>query len=118
MRCYYHHDVDAVAVCKSCSRGLCSSCAADVGNGMACRNRCEAEVQAINDIIRRNKTAYEKTHGAYARTAVFYAVVAAVFFVAGLFNWRGLGWMFVPAGIVFALAAYLHFSTGRRYKEM
>lgn len=32
MRCYYHHDVDAVGICKACSKGICPECSADVDN--------------------------------------------------------------------------------------
>ena len=65
MRCFYHQDADAVATCKNCGRGLCAGCAVDVGNGLACPSRCEEEVRALNRVIARNKTAYQKTSGAY-----------------------------------------------------
>ncbi len=45
MKCYYHHDRDAVALCYWCNRGLCTGCAAEVGDRLACRGRCEAEVE-------------------------------------------------------------------------
>jgi hypothetical protein len=35
MKCYYHHEVDAVGLCKSCSKGICPECAFDVGGGLA-----------------------------------------------------------------------------------
>jgi Flp pilus assembly protein TadB len=115
MRCFYHQSIEAVASCKNCGRGLCPGCAVDVGNGLACPNRCEAEVRALNRVIARNKTAYQKTSGAYARIAAFYAVVGGVFLAAGLANWRGYGWMLVPAGVIFLLAGLLHYVTGRRF---
>lgn len=115
MRCFYHRDVEAVGACKSCGRGLCPECAHDVGNGLACLNRCEAEVESLNRIIARNKTAYEKTKGAYARTALFYALVGALFLVGGLTDWRGFGWVLVPAAAIFFFSAWVHYSTGRKY---
>jgi hypothetical protein len=115
MRCFYHYERDAVAACKSCGRGLCPDCAADVGNGLACRDRCEEQVRAVNRIIERNKTAYEKTSGAYARTALFYGLVGVLFLVPGLTNWRGLGWVLVPAALIFFFSAWVHFSTGRKF---
>jgi hypothetical protein len=92
-------------------------CAADVGNGLACRARCEAEVQALNEVIQRNKTAYKKTQSAYARTAIFYAVVGGLCLFGGLVDWRGFGWVLTPAGLVFLLAAWLHYSTGRNFER-
>jgi hypothetical protein len=47
MRCYYHHDSEAVGTCKNCGRGLCPACVAEVENGLACQHRCEEEVRAL-----------------------------------------------------------------------
>jgi hypothetical protein len=116
VRCFYHHDVDAVAVCKSCSRGLCPACAADVGSGVACRDRCETEVRAINEVIARNKTAYQKTEDAYMRNALFYAVLGALCLTGGFANYLGYALVLVPAGLVFLLAAFLQYSTARKFR--
>jgi Flp pilus assembly protein TadB len=117
MRCFYHRDVDAVATCKSCGRGLCPDCANDVGNGLACRDRCEAEVRSLNRVIERNKTAYEKTSGAYVRTAAFYGVVGLVFLTGAVVDWRGFAYVLYPASAIFFFSAWLHFATGRRYER-
>lgn len=37
MKCYYHRDIDAVAVCTGCGKGLCQRCAVDVGGIVHCR---------------------------------------------------------------------------------
>jgi hypothetical protein len=47
MKCFYHQDRDAVGSCRSCFKGLCSVCAVDLGKGLACRDRCEADAQAL-----------------------------------------------------------------------
>jgi hypothetical protein len=47
MRCYDHRDQEAVAVCRVCGRGICGTCAVQVGNVLACRNRCEGDAQTI-----------------------------------------------------------------------
>src|SRR5512135_2199519 len=101
MRCFYHRDAEAVGVCKNCGRGLCSSCAAEVENGLACRQRCEEEVRALNRITNRSKTAYEKTSSAYARAALFYFLLGLVFLIGGIFNWRRLAWGLIPGGVIF-----------------
>jgi hypothetical protein len=54
MRCFYHQDKEAVGTCKSCGKGLCSECAVDVGKGLACRSRCEADARAIIQLVERN----------------------------------------------------------------
>jgi hypothetical protein len=117
MRCYYHHEVDAVCSCKNCGRGLCPACAVDVTNGLACRDRCEEEVRSLNRVISRNKTAYLKTGGAYARMGLFYGLLAAVLLAGALVDWRSVGWMLWPAGIVCLASAFLHLATGRRFER-
>jgi len=115
MQCFYHRDAAAVCTCKNCGRGLCPSCAVDVTNGLACPGPCEEEVRALNRVISRNKTAYEKTSGAYVRVAAFYATVGVLLLTAGLFDWRGQAWLLLPAGGVLLLAAFVHYTTGRRF---
>ena len=117
MRCFYHRDIEAVGTCKNCCRGLCPTCAIDVGNGLACRERCEDEVRSLNRVIARNKTAYQKTSGAYARVALFYGLVGLGFLGAGFANWRGFRWMLVPAGAIFLVASLVHYTTGRRFER-
>jgi len=54
MRCFYHPDREAVGSCKSCGKGLCPECAVDLVKGLACRGRCEADVQAVIQLIDQN----------------------------------------------------------------
>jgi len=54
MKCFYHPTADAVGSCKHCSRGLCVECAAECVGGLACRNKHEAEVDAVSALIARN----------------------------------------------------------------
>ena len=117
MRCFYHDERDAVGTCKNCGRGVCLTCAHDVENGLACRDRCEAEVRALNRVIERNKTSYEKTSAAYMRTAFFYVVIGLVILAGGVTNWRGLGPVLVAASLIFFFNAYVNFSTSRRFQK-
>src|SRR6266481_5373907 len=70
MKCFNHDASDAVAICKNCNKALCHTCAVDVGNGVACVGDCEQEVRAINELVRRNQTASQKTGYAYQRNAI------------------------------------------------
>jgi hypothetical protein len=54
MRCFYHPEEEAVGGCKSCGKGLCPACAVDLGKGLACRQRCEADVRAMITLIEHN----------------------------------------------------------------
>jgi hypothetical protein len=91
MRCYYHQDKEAVGGCKSCGKGLCRECAADLGKGLACRGRCEADVQAAIASVDRNVKLSETTsrliglgRSMWLSAATFYLVLSVVF----------LGWGF------------------------
>ena len=57
MKCYNHHDQDAVGTCKQCYKGLCPSCAVDVGGGIACQATCVEAVTQINSLIKANAAA-------------------------------------------------------------
>jgi hypothetical protein len=83
MRCFYHGDVDAVAICKSCGHALCRECCAEVGGISACRNRCENDVEALNDVNQRNRSVYQKTSGAYKLFAAFFFGVSLFMAISG-----------------------------------
>ena len=51
MKCFYHRDIEAVGICKSCNRGLCGDCAAEIGEGLACKGRCEDTVAKLLSLL-------------------------------------------------------------------
>jgi hypothetical protein len=86
MNCFYHPGISAVGICKSCGKGLCPDCATDLGQGLACRHRCEADVTALLDLTARNirnAPAYERivrsSRGAQYAGAVFLLLMGSVF---------------------------------------
>lgn len=86
MKCFYHHNRDAIGLCKSCARGLCPSCAADLSTALACIGRCEADVRVLLDI---NKNALQYSRNFKRSRFVFpvFLIMAGVLFAA-------LGWLF------------------------
>jgi hypothetical protein len=48
MNCFTHHDRAAVGICKSCGKGICPECLAELPNGLACKGSCEARVGLMN----------------------------------------------------------------------
>mgnify|MGYP001335253959 FL=1 len=54
MECFYHSSQSAVGVCKSCQRGICRACAGEVGNGIACKDRCEEEAEKLNRLVQQS----------------------------------------------------------------
>ena len=91
MKCFYHRDVDAVGSCRSCSKGLCSSCAVDVSDGLACLHRCEERVRALNNLTNRSlrlMPVSEQVYGRYPRAqflaAAFAISAGCIFTMLGL----------------------------------
>lgn len=46
MKCFYSES-EAVGICKSCGRGLSRPFLSEFPKGLACANRCEADVQRL-----------------------------------------------------------------------
>jgi hypothetical protein len=86
MRCYNHHDKDAVGTCKACGRGLCPTCAAEVEKAVACRDRCESDVSMLLGL---NRNALQ-----YARTAKQARYLAPTMFIV-------VGAMLVTLGVTY-----------------
>jgi hypothetical protein len=43
MECFHHVNVDALAVCRHCGRGICKECAREGAGGLTCSEECAAE---------------------------------------------------------------------------
>lgn len=118
MRCYYHPDVEAIALCKSCSRALCHNCAVDVPPGTACADRCEEEVQSLNLVLERSKTGYQKASAAYRRSSIgtwMMGTLMILFGVAAHFSDRKvIGVPLMTMGGVFLFWGYLTYKSGKQ----
>lgn len=117
MKCFYHHDTDAVALCKNCQRGLCPGCAADLADGTACKERCEVQVAAINEVMERNKTGYQKAGSAYARNAIVYFLLGAMMCLIGALT-LPTGYVMIALGVVMFIGAGLSYSSGRKMRQI
>ena len=51
MKCFYDRSQDAIGMCKSCCRAICAEHTTEFDDGLACRGRCEAQVERINEMI-------------------------------------------------------------------
>jgi hypothetical protein len=105
MRCFFHGDAEAVAVCKSCGRAICHDCSAEVGTAIGCRNRCESDVEALNAIIERSKTVYRKTSGVYWRTAWMFIGIGVLIGFGGV-SLRAEGASIPCFGLCFLFLAF------------
>jgi len=101
MRCFYPQDREAVGACKSCNKGLCPECAVDLGKGLACRGRCEADVQAVIKLVDQNvrhmdvveralqgrRSVLQQNSSTRYATGLFLAVAGAIFTITGMVEW-------------------------------
>src|SRR6185503_8137471 len=104
MKCFNHPAIDAVALCKNCSKGLCHECLVELENGIACKASCVEEVTAINQLIDRNKTTHIKTASAYYRNAFIYGAMGLVFILVAFLDDKVRMFM-LPIGSIFLIAA-------------
>jgi hypothetical protein len=130
MRCFYHQDREAIGSCKSCNKGLCAECAVDLGKGLACRGRCEADVQGVIQLIDRNvrrmdeaarlmdKSSSVLKHAISMRyaTGLFLAVAGAIFTIFGAADLERFAFAFV-LGIVFLLYGIYSIILARRFRN-
>jgi hypothetical protein len=93
MNCFYHHTIVAVGVCKSCGKGLCPECAADLGKGIACKGHCENEVQSVIRLIDFNAAMVDAKKGNLRGGAM----TNAGFYLAG-----GTLFALIAAGVFFS----------------
>jgi hypothetical protein len=116
MKCYNHTDIDAVGICKNCNKGVCISCAIDVGNGIACSETCANEVKQINVLIERNKNAYQKIADGYLRNTSMYLGLAIIFILIWNFDGRQEFFLIV-FGVACLLIGILTYMRGRRLNK-
>lgn len=84
MKCFYHHDRDAVAVCYWCNRGLCPTCACEVEDRLACRGRCEPAVERAVRAWRASDQNVEKSEQANRVMRLANVGVTAVVLILGI----------------------------------
>lgn len=106
MRCYNHHDRDAIGCCKACQKGLCPECATDLEHGLACKDKHETLVETYNMIIERNAKVYSAAPRNVLIAPLFYFFMGLVFIWSGLASKQGftsLGFIMGTGFVVFAV---------------
>jgi hypothetical protein len=79
MKCYYSAS-DAIGTCKSCGRGLSREFAAEYPKGLACKNRCERDVEALIAMIDRS-VMLSPTSASIVRSNVLTITISGLFFI-------------------------------------
>lgn len=102
MRCYNHHENEAIGICRFCGRGLCPGCAIEVEKAVACRDRCESEVATILSLNRNALQFAKSTKQARYLAPTMLIVVGGVLTALGLM-YRGFDLAIFAGGVVVAI---------------
>ncbi len=51
MNCSNHSHIPSIGICQACGKALCSNCALQLPNGIACKNVCEKRFNVVNPAI-------------------------------------------------------------------
>ena|ERR1017187_7558363 len=115
MKCFYHPQTDAVAICKNCSKGLCTECVSDAGHGAACKGKCESGVQAFNEVIQRAHRSHNVLGGYYKMWAVFFGLGGLTAIIMGFLSWENIKSVFlipmvlISVGLISLFASFFYF---------
>lgn len=117
MHCFYHQSIPAIGICKHCSKGICSECAADLGHGLACKGKHEQEVENVQAMISR-ATQVQSTNTTYKyMSPIFFLVIGSIFFCSGLFlNNRSSTFTMILGAAFLIYSAYLFVVVRSAYK--
>lgn len=85
MKCFNHPEVDAVGSCKSCMKGLCPTCAKDLGHGLACKDKHEEDVEFLHTLIEASKMSESDIPKATALSNILYLLLGIAFLIWGWF---------------------------------
>jgi hypothetical protein len=117
MRCYNHHEKDAVGLCRACGRGLCPSCTTEVEKAVACRDRCESDVSTILALNRNALQFAKSTRQARYLGPTLFMVLGLAFTFMGL-TFDGMDFATWTGIVVFAIGVAFLIIQGRMAKGM
>jgi hypothetical protein len=116
MKCYYHPKEDAVAVCKSCGKGVCKDCAIVLSGDSHCKTCVEeGRVRVASVAFPQQQLAEPKPSGIPSKTpfiigsigAIMAGVAAILSIFTGyaslLFGWSSYGSLYGNAGVAVSI---------------
>ena len=111
MLCFNHPDRQAIGVCRACQRGICKECTADLGHGLACKGKHEADVENLEHIVRQSARIYAVTPKTRNAAPLFFGFMGVVFAVFGFIQGRGVtdfAFLLGVGFIAFAIYSYVY----------
>jgi hypothetical protein len=90
-----------------------------VDDCLACKNRHEEQVRAMEALLQRNILQSKRVGSDYLRNTIFYGVVGVLFTAFGIsqYNWLGLqALVYAMIGLALLWAALSNYLESRKYK--
>ena len=109
MNCYKHSDICSVGICRNCFKGVCSNCALEFEDGIACSDKClekaKATVQVVaNSVLAQRGAKKGRFIGPSVISLLGLIFLAWASYCDELFKFTGaLGALFLVLGIVIFL---------------
>ena len=115
MKCFNHHENDAVGVCKNCLKGICSECATDIGGGITCSEQCKLIAKDTIAMVKNSVASQKdfKKGGTYLGP-LFFTLMGLGFIGFGLYE-KGFGNFGFLFGSLFTLFGILLFILNYRH---
>jgi hypothetical protein len=85
MDCFTHEGRPAVGTCRACGKGVCRSCVADLGRGIACAGRCEEPARALIAALDQSVRMQGLSGGMLAATRTLWTALAWISLAIGAF---------------------------------
>lgn len=117
MKCYNHNDNDAVGVCKSCLKGICTECATDIGGGLACSDECAQTARDSIDLVKRTVESQKDFRKGGALIGPMFFLFMGLGFIGFSLYKKGFGEFGYLFGGLFVFFGLIFFMYNRRYMK-
>lgn len=84
MKCYQHHNHDAIGICKTCGKALCPDCAVDQKFALTCKGACEEQAKSYFKINENARNTYSSQRRFWFLMPVFFFFLGIIFMGTGL----------------------------------
>lgn len=86
---------------------------------ISCKNRCEADVATLNELVQRGRTAYQKSSSTLFRSGIFILLLGTVFLLIGVASRLGSqpNYFFLATGALFVAWGISHLFSARRLRQ-
>ena len=116
MNCFRHEQIVAVAICKNCGRGVCSTCAKTNPNAVACSDACELEITQTAGRARRSYGSFDIARSSHRSTGVIYLISGGATILLAFFpTFSDLRIILVPIGVACVIGGVGFLRSAQRY---